>query len=466
MTRIVVVGAGISGLATAYELRRRAAAAGTPTEILLLEEEAEVGGKVRTDRQEGYLCETGVQAFLDNSPPTLELAHDLGLDEELRRAAPEAKTRWIFSRGRLQPLPESPPAFLKSRLVTWRAKLRLACEPLVRRYRGQDDETLAHFARRRLGREALEVLVGPMVSGVFAGDPERLSLRSAFPKVAALEQKYGGLIRGMLALKRERGGPASAGPGGKLTSFVPGMATPCLALARELGAAVRLGRRVTALRRDGPGFTLRLATGDEIPADLVILAVPAYVQRELLAPLDGPAADRLAEVPYPHLTVVCLGYRRADVAHPLGGFGYLVPRREGIQILGALFESTLFAGRAPEGHVLIRVMIGGATNPEVADLDEAALLAVVRADLTTTLGLAAAPTFTRVYRHRWAIPQYTPGHGQRLEEIETRVAALGPLLVTGNAYRGISFNDCVRNARPVADQALARLAAGAAAPRS
>jgi oxygen-dependent protoporphyrinogen oxidase len=464
MTRIAVVGAGISGLATAFEIRRRAAAAGTPVEVVVLEEESVVGGKVRTRREEGYLCEWGVQAFLDNSPPTLELARDLGLEPVLRRAAPAAKQRWIFARGKLQPLPESPPAFLTSRLVSWRGKLRMACEPFIGRRQDGVDESLAEFARRRLGREALEVLIGPMVSGIFAGDPTKLSVKSAFPKVATLEQKHGSLIRGMLALKRERGGPASAGPSGVLTSFDEGMATPCRELARELGPAVRLGQRVTALRREGAGFSLTCA-GDGAPlqADLVVLAVPAYAQRELLAPLDAACAERLGEVPYPVLAVLCLGFRREDVAHPLDGFGYLIPRRERVTLLGALFESTLFAGRAPAGHVLVRAMIGGATNPEVAALDEAGLLAAVRADLATTLGVTAAPVFVRTYRHAAAIPQYTPGHAGRVAELEARAARLGPLLLTGNAYRGISFNDCVRNARTVADQALARLAAARAA---
>ncbi|HEY3358444.1 MAG TPA: protoporphyrinogen oxidase [Polyangia bacterium] len=464
MSRIVIVGAGISGLATAFEIRRRAAAAGTPVELTVLEEDALVGGKVRTRREEGYLCEWGVQAFLDNSPPTLELAHDLGLDPVLRRASPEAKKRWIYSRGALRPLPESPPAFLKSRLVSWRGKLRMACEPFIGRRKDGVDETLAEFARRRLGREALEVLIGPMVSGIFAGDPTNLSVKSAFPKVAVLEQKHGSLIRGMIALKKARGGPASAGPAGVLTSFDDGMATPCLALARELGEAVRLGHAVAGLARDGAGWTVRLA-GDAAPlrADAVVLAVPAYVQRRLLAPLDAAAADLLGQVPYPTLAVLCLGYRRDEVAHPLDGFGYLIPRREGVTLLGALFESTLFAGRAPAGHVLVRAMIGGATNPEVAALDDAGLLAAVRADLATTAGITAAPVFERIYRHEAAIPQYTPGHAARIEELAARAVKLGPLLLTGNAYRGISFNDCVRNARDVADEALALVRRASAA---
>ena len=460
MTRIVVVGAGISGLAAAFEIRRLAAGAGTNVEVVVLEEQDQVGGKVRTVRADGYLCETGVQAFLDNSPPTLELAEALGLGPRLRRAQEVAKKRWIYSRGKLEELPMSPPRFLRSRLVSWPGKLRLALEPFARKRPAGVDETVAEFARRRLGDEALQVLVGPMVAGVFAGDPANLSVKSAFPKVVALEEKYGGLIRGMLALRRERGRDVDAGPGGTLTSFDEGMATPCVSLARSLGDAVRLKTPVRALERRGAGLRLLLGDGHS-DADAVVLAVPAYVQARLLGPLDPDCAGLLDRVPYPPLAVACLGFRREDVGHPLDGFGFLVPRREPLRLLGALFESTLFEGRAPAGHVLIRAMVGGATNPELCALDDTTLLTLLEKELGGVLGLKARPVFSRIWRHEQAIPQYTVGHGDRVTELEARAAKAGPIIVGGSAYRGISLNDCVRNARTVAEQALARLAPAA-----
>lgn len=456
MSRIVVVGAGISGLAAAHQLRRQATEAGRNVEVLVLEEQDQVGGKVRTVAEAGYLCETGVQAFLDNSPPTLELAEALGLAPRLRRAAEAAKKRWIYSRGELQELPMSPPKFLRSRLLTWRGKLRAAWEPFARKRPAGVDETVADFARRRLGDEALAMLVGPMVSGVFAGDPANLSVKSAFPKVVALEDTYGGLIRGMLKLRKERGREVDAGPGGTLTSFDSGMATPCTTLAERLGDAVRPRTPVRALERQGEA--LRVVLGDgHLDADAVVLAIPAYVQASLLAPHDPACAALLEQVPYPPLVVACLGFRREDVGHPLDGFGFLVPRREPIRLLGALFESTLFAGRAPDGHVLVRAMIGGATNPELCDLDDAALLTILRNELGPILELQAGPVFTRLWRHEQAIPQYTPGHAGRVTELEARAAAIGPLVLAGNAYRGISLNDCVRNAAAVAEQTLALL---------
>ena len=458
MSRVIVVGAGISGLAAAFELRRQAAAAGRNLEVLVLEEQDQVGGKVRTVTDGGYLCETGVQAFLDNSPPTLALAEALGLAPRLRRAAEVAKKRWIYSRGKLEELPMSPPKFLKSRLLSFRGKLRAAWEPFARKRPPGVDETVAEFARRRLGNEALTVLVGPMVSGVFAGDPANLSVKSAFPKVVALEDKYGGLVRGMLALRKERGREVDAGPGGTLTSFDTGMATPCAELARSLGEAVRLRTAVTALERRGAA--MRVALGDgHLDADAVVLAVPAYVQARLLQPHDPACAELLEQVPYPPLIVACLGFRREDVGHPLDGFGFLVPRREPIRLLGALFESTLFAGRAPDGHVLIRAMIGGATNPELCNLDDTAILTILRDELGSILGLRGEPVFTRLWRHAQAIPQYTPGHAERVAELEARTASFGPLVLGGNAYRGISLNDCVRNAKGVAEQALALIPA-------
>jgi protoporphyrinogen/coproporphyrinogen III oxidase len=458
MSRIIVVGAGISGLAAAHEARRQAEVAGRSVELLVLEEQDQVGGKVRTVTEQGYLCETGVQAFLDNSPPTLALAETLGLSPRLRRAAEVAKKRWIYTRGELQELPMSPPKFLRSRILTWRGKLRAAWEPFARKRPAGVDETVAEFTRRRLGDEALTMLVGPMVSGVFAGDPANLSVKSAFPKVAVLEEKYGGLIRGMLKLRKERGKDVDAGPGGTLTSFDTGMATPCAELQRSLGDAVRLSTPVVALeRRDA---AMRVVLGDgHLDADAVVLAVPAYVQARLLAPHDPACAELLGEVPYPPLIVACLGFRREDVGHPLDGFGFLVPRREPIRLLGALFESTLFAGRAPDGHVLVRAMIGGATNPELCTLDDAAILTILRNELGAILGLHAGPVFTRLWRHEQAIPQYTPGHSVRVSELDDRASKIGPLVLAGNAYRGISLNDCVHNAKGVAKQALTRLPA-------
>jgi protoporphyrinogen/coproporphyrinogen III oxidase len=456
MSRIVVVGAGISGLAAAFELRRQAADAGRTLEVLVLEEQDQVGGKVRTVTEKGYLCETGVQAFLDNSPPTLALAETLGLGPRLRRAAEAAKKRWIYKSGQLMELPMSPPQFLRSKLLTFRGKLRAAWEPFARKRPAGVDETVADFARRRLGAEALTMLVGPMVSGVFAGDPANLSVKSAFPKVVALEDKYGGLIRGMLKLRKERGREVDAGPGGTLTSFDTGMVTPCTALAERLGDAVRLSTTVTALERRGDALRVVLRDGT-LDADAVVLAIPAYVQARLLGPHDQACADLLEQVPYPPLIVACLGFRREDVGHPLDGFGFLVPRREPIRLLGALFESTLFTGRAPDGHVLVRAMIGGATNPELCTLDDAAILTILRNELGPILELRAGPVFSRLWRHEQAIPQYTPGHADRVTELEARVVALGPLVLAGNAYRGISLNDCVRNAAGVAERALARL---------
>jgi oxygen-dependent protoporphyrinogen oxidase len=453
MSRIIVVGAGISGLAAAFEARRQAAAAGRGVEVLVLEEQDQVGGKVRTEAEDGYLCETGVQAFLDNSPPTLALAAALDLTPRLRRASDVAKKRWIYKGGTLHELAMSPPKFLKSKLISFKGKLRLAWEPFARKRPAGKDETVAEFARRRLGDEALTMLVGPMVSGVFAGDPANLSVRSAFPKVVALEDKYGGLIKGMLKLRKERKGEVDAGPGGTLTSFDTGMATPCATLAERLGDAVRLDTPVRALEQRGAGWRVVLADG-HLDADAVVLAVPAYVQERLLAPHDPECAALLEQVPYPPLIVACLGFRREDVEHPLDGFGFLVPRREPIRLLGALFESTLFAGRAPDGHVLIRAMIGGATNPELCSLDDAAVLTILRNELGPILGLHAGPVFTRLWRHEQAIPQYTVGHAGRVAELDARAAKLGPLVLAGNAYRGISLNDCVRNAVGVAKRAL------------
>ena len=333
MPRIVVIGGGISGLSAAFAIRTLASERGIPVELSVLESESTVGGKVRTIEADGFLCEWGVQGFLDNSPPTLELAKTLGLHKRLRAAAKAATNRWIVRHRRLEPVPMGPGLLFRSRILTLKGKLRLACEPFIRPRRSNEDETVAAFARRRLGKEALDNLIGPMVSGVFAGDPEALSVRSAFPKVAALEEKHGGLVRGMLALRKERGPSVGPGPSGTLHSFDRGMAVPVESLAKTLGNAVRLLTQAKALSRAGAGFAVH-AEGGSFEADAVVLAVPAYEQARLLGPLDASMADLLSTIPYPPLAVICLGYKRAHVAHPLDGFGFLVPHSEPSRMRG------------------------------------------------------------------------------------------------------------------------------------
>jgi oxygen-dependent protoporphyrinogen oxidase len=464
--RVVVVGAGVSGLTTALALSDLCAASSVEVPaITLLESEARVGGKVRTSLDEGFLCEWGVNGFLNKEPRTLELVQRLDLAGALCPASGAFNKRYIFTRGKLRQVHMHPLKFLFSRLLPFRAKLRLLREPWIKPAPPTDhDESVAEFARRRVGPVAHQILVDPMQTGIFAGDPEQMSVAACFPRVVEVEREYGSLIRGMAKLAKERkakGEPLpGAGPAGHLTSFRGGMQVLTDHLAERLGAeTVRLGQRVTGVaRREGGGYRVAVAgEAAALEADALVLACPAHATASIAAELDPELAAACAEIPYPPMAVVCLGYRREAVAHPLDGFGFLVPRSAGLRMLGALWASATFPDNAPSGRVLIRVMLGGARDLKILDLDDEALVRVTAEEVARVHGCDGPPAFARVYRHELAIPQYLVGHPGRLERIERRLSALPGLHLTGNAYRGIGVNDCARNAWPVAEAVLAGL---------
>jgi oxygen-dependent protoporphyrinogen oxidase len=460
--RVVIVGGGIAGLAIARAIRVQ-----TPdAEVLVLEARDRVGGNVRTERIEGYLCEAGPDGFLDNAPATLAFVDELGLNAALLPSRDAARRRFIFRRDRLREVPLSPLSFVRSPLLSMRGKLRLACEPFAR-HAPAYDESILRFAERHIGSEPAQVLVGSMVSGIFAGDAAELSLRSCFPKMHEMEEEYGSLVRAMLAKRRRRASANGVGaPAGRLTSFIDGMESLIRAAAESLGGTVRMNRKVVHLRprrAGGPrlvgarSFTIA-SENQTIEADAVVLAGPACETADLLRPFDSEAARQLNGIATAPLAVVCLGYDERAIAAergPLDGFGFLVPRGEGPRILGALWESSIYPGRAPDGKALLRIMIGGATDREAVDLDEPQLIGIVREDLRRTMGIRAVPEFVQVFRHVRGIPQYTIGHASRLARIEARLRDHPGLFLAGNSYRGVSINACIEDApataRRVAD---------------
>ncbi len=456
MTRVAIVGAGIAGLATAHALRTQAPDA----EILVLERRNRIGGHVRSESIDGYLCESGPDGFLDNAPATLAFVESLGLQAALMPSRDEARRRYIFRSGQLHEVPLSPLAFATTGLLSARAKLRVLAEPFSARA-PRHDESILNFAERHMGREAAHVLVGSMVSGIFAGDASQLSLHACFPRMYEMDAAYGSLMRAMLARRRERRHSNGMGaPAGRLTSFIGGMEELVRGVAASLGPIVRTGRHVTELQvrhisARGPrlvgarSFSLS-ANGQRIEADAVVLAGPAYETADLVRPFAPAAATQLAAIQTAPLAVVCLGYDAAALARdrgPLDGFGFLVPRGENVRILGALWETSIYAQRAPQGKALLRVMIGGATDPSVVELSDSDLLAVVRADLEATMGLRIAPEFVHIVRHRRGIPQYTTGHIARLERIEVALAPYPGLFLAGNSYRGVAVNACIEEAQ-------------------
>jgi protoporphyrinogen/coproporphyrinogen III oxidase len=444
--RVVVAGAGISGLALSRALLARG------IDVLVLEAEARAGGKVKTERAQGFVCEDGPGSYLADAAAQA-LLRDMGLEDRTVRPA-AARKRFLCIGGKVLRAPASPTAFLWSQVIGWPSKLRALGEILLPRGpagRGED-ESVAAFARRRLGRGMADRLVAAAVSGIYAGDPEAISLPAAFPVLADWEREHRSLILGALRMAK-RGRRAR-----EIASFAGGMQEATDALARDLGERLRLGAAARRVEREGADFRVRVeerGSAGELVADAVVLALPAYGAAEACGHLDAPAGDALRAIPYAPVAIVHLGFLRDDVAHPADGFGYLVPPGERRPLLGALFPSSLFPGRAPDGSVLLTALLGGATRPELVALSDAALVDLALSELRTTLGVHGAPRLARVVRHERAIPQYTLGHRERVAAVEAAEARLPGLFFAGNAYRGISFVDCLHNAAPLAGRVAA-----------
>ena len=469
--RVVVLGGGVAGLTAAYRIRGEAERRGLPIDLEVLEAGPDIGGKIGTVSEDGFLCETGPNGFLDNEPATLRLVDDLGLREDLRRSEDASRKRYIVRGGKLVEVHMNPVKFMQSPLLSWPAKIRMGMEFFVPAKKNDDDETVGSFGRRRLGGEFTDVMLSSMVSGIYAGDVDRLSLAAAFPKVVALEKNYGGLLRGMMTKQKEvrarkkaaaaeaaknpqangakTGEPkkVEAGPGGVLHSFREGMGQPLRTIADLLGPdVVKTKTPVARVERREDGFRVHLAEGGSIEADAVVCTVPSPAASQILRGCADQAADALAEIHVAGVHVVHLGFRRDQVRHDLEAFGALIPRSEGIRTLGSIFASSTFSGRAPKGYVLLTNMIGGRLDPAADELDERQLREQVMRDIDPLVGLNGEPVFTRVFRWARGIPQYELGHLERMRRVHEDVARVPGLHVGGNSVVGVSFNHCVLHA--------------------
>lgn len=444
MKSFLVVGAGISGLVTAWSLRQAGHA------VTVLEAASAPGGTMHSVDQDGYRLDLGPNTVLDRSGAVRTLAESVGIGGQVMEADPSAARRYIAKDGRLLALPTDPVAFFKTPIFSLRGKLRLLIEPF--KGRARTEETIAAFVRRRLGPEFLDWAVDPFVSGVYAGDPDRLSVRAATAKIYALESEHGSLLVGALArgLRRRPAGPT---PRGKLISFRDGVQGLAHGVAAALGEAVHTGAEVAAIApRARGGWAVETAAATQHEADHLVLSVPASDGARLLEPLDAGLAAALRAIPYAPVACIALGYPREAVRHPLDGFGVLIPRRLGLRTLGCLFSSTLFDQRAPHGRVLLTAFVGGARHTEVATQSPHDLVRTVVPDLCPLLGLEGEPEFVRVHIWKQAIPQYEIGHLARIEEIERGRMRLGPLHFVANWRGGISVADCVENATAFPDQ--------------
>jgi oxygen-dependent protoporphyrinogen oxidase len=451
MERIVIVGGGISGLATAYYLLQKR----PDIELLVLEAEKRPGGKVWTERTEGFICEAGVNGFLDNKQGTISLARLLGL--EPLRSSDSARKRAVYINGTLKWIPDTPPKIFLSSFLSLRARLRMLGEYFVPK-KELEDETIESFVTRRVGREFFEKLLDPMVTGIYAGDPSKLSIKSCFPKVYELEKRYGGLIKGFIKLQKERkrqGGKVEAGPGGVLHSFKNGMFTIIEILKDRLGERVKTDSPVTGIERIGNLYKIHCTGGATYETPCIVIATPAHNSSQILRELNPSLSALLKDIPYPPLSVVALGFRKEYIKAYTDYFGFLVAGKEKGRILGCLFDSSIFPGRAPEGHILLRCMIGGARAPELAMLDDEELIKLALEELDRITGIKGSPVYKRIFRYDKAIPQYVLGHSRRLEDIEKELSRTKGLYLTGNAYYGVAMNDCIQQGALLAERIVA-----------
>jgi oxygen-dependent protoporphyrinogen oxidase len=438
--RVVVVGAGIAGLSAAVTLQDHARRQGTPLRLTVLDGAPRAGGHAQTSMHDGFLVEAGPNGFLDRTPESRALVDLAGVSSRVVPARPESRRRYILRRGRLGPVPDSPLALLGTSLLSWRGRLRVLAEPLTRRGGGGGgggDETVFEFARRHIGGEAADVLVDTALAGISAGDSRRLSLPAQFPLMARMEREHGSLVRPMVA--RRRAGITAP----RLISFDGGMRTLVDALADRLGPSLRLSTPVHGLSRTGAGWRVWLPHGESLDADHVVLATPARVAAPLVQGESPELSAWLQGVTYSGVAVVSLGFRAADLPRPLDGYGYLVARSENLATLGVVWESSLFAGRAPEGHALLRVMLGGSRRPEVVGWPAERQARVAREELAAVIGITAAPAMQQVSAWPQAIAQYTIGHLERRAAIDNAVAALPGLSLCGSSYDGVSFGEAI-----------------------
>ena len=457
--RVAVIGGGISGLTLAYELNKLKKSANPELDITVFEQGNSPGGTVETERRDGFILEKGPDSFITDKPYALELSRELGLENELLGTNAGNRRSFILRGTKLIPVPEgfyliTPTKlmpFALSGLFSPLGKLRMACEPFVPRRTETSDESIGSFIRRRFGREALERVGQPMLAGIYTGDPDILSLAATMPRFRDLEARYGSVLVGSMRASRARSAEAASGPRYSLfMSYRNGMQTLTDRLAASLGgAALRTGVGVVRVARElvEGGWSVRLSDGSSERFDALCLALPAWASAELMRETAPRLADSLGLIGYESVFTANFGFERAQISHPLDGFGFVVPRTEGRALIACTFADRKFSGRAPEGRVLLRAFAGGAFGREYLKLDDRALEQRLLADLREVLGISGEPLVTLGRRYTRAMVQYSVGHLETVAAIEAEAAKLEGLTLAGSAYRGVGIPDCIRDAR-------------------
>lgn len=461
MTQTVIVGGGITGLAAAYMLRREAPDA----EVMVLEQDQRLGGKIRTERIDGFVVEGGPDSFLTSKPGGLDLCRALDLEDDLEGTKPAQRRTFVLRHDRLFEMPQGLSGLVPARLAplfrsdlfSAAGKLRMAMEVIVPPRRDPADESLGSFMRRRFGRQAYERLIEPLMAGIYGGNGEQLSLQATFPQLRAMEQQRGSLIRGI------RASPAPP-PGQPKPAFVTplrGMAAIVEALEASLHAVdIRRGASVETIRQAGGTYEIGLDSGEVVTADAVIVAAPAHAAARFLTGLDLEMAGMLDAIPYAATATISLAYAPGTIPE-LEGYGYVVPRAEGRPVLACTWTSSKFANRAPDGYTLLRAFIGRAGREEILKQPDEALLAIVRRELREVLNIRAETLWDRIFRWPNAMPQYTVGHLDRLQAIEDCLADHPGIFLAGSAYRGVGIPDCITSGERAATKVAAYLRDGA-----
>ena len=444
---VVIAGAGISGLALAFALRRL----GVP--VLVLESDSRAGGKIQSDHRDGYLCERGPASYLDRSGSIATVAKALGIEDRVLLASDVAERRLVAAGGKLHDTPATPFAFATSSLLSWPAKLRASMDLFLPRGPSAcgEDESVAAFARRRLGAQAGERLLQPLVSGLYAGDPNQVSLPSAFPLIAAMERKQRSF---MLAMRKEFAA-AKAKTAPRLSSFHNGLDELPSALAAHLGQDLRLDARILSVETDAVVYRIVVEEQGQtqtLEARAVVMALPAHVATSVLERLDGQVAATLAQIPYVPVTLVHLGYPVSALPRPVDAYGFFVPPSEPLRVLGGIFPSQFLRARTPEGFHLFSVRTGGARHPEAFTMPDAELVALADGELRGLLGLTAGPSFVHIVRHERALPQYTLGHMGRVAAIEESERRHPGLFFHGNAYHNAGVPELVSRSLKLAER--------------
>ncbi len=460
MKRVVIVGGGIAGLATAYYLGEQTKSS---IDVKLIESAPTFGGKIVSTRQDGFVVEGGPDSFLTTKPAALELCRELGLGDQLIGTNDAGRKVFVWSRGKLRQMPEGVMLiiptkvmpFVTSPLISWPGKLRMGMDLFVPPRRNKGDESLAHFVRRRLGSEALDRIAEPMIAGIYVADAEFLSLKSTFPRFLDMEQKHGGLLRGVIAQRLAANGKPRKPAPPMFMALRNGLQDLVDAIVARLDRESLLpNRSVVCIERNADHLTAQLSDGGRLDADHVVLASPAYAAADMLQTLDAPLADSLQAIRYVSTATVSLGYKTTELTHPLDGFGFVVPRSEKRKIIACSWTSTKFNNRTANGYALVRAFIGGAHAEHLAEQDDRALADMARQELRAMMGIRAEPVLTQVYRWPKGNPQYAVGHQERVAEIQRQASKHTGLHLVGSAYRGVGIPDCIEDGARTAKEIL------------